>query len=197
MASFAIHLAVGKRYLEKIGGILDKESFYEGILAPDFAIVKDDSHYSGKNRDVTHLTSYLASKVDLNCYVSEVEIDTDYQKGVFLHLITDYVFFTNFFDSFYLEHHSYQEFYQDLYYSYDVIHNNIVKKYQIELSFFSDKVLNDIENTRKNKKLTKDIRKNILPYDKVYSFIEQVTDLSLEEYYQLIQQKKVSFDFFI
>ena len=35
MASFSIHLAIGKRFIEKNNLIKEKKEFYKGIIAPD------------------------------------------------------------------------------------------------------------------------------------------------------------------
>ena len=98
MASFNIHLAVGKRYIEKNSNINNIEEFYKGIIDPDLAINKKVSHYSGK-QNKSNILEYLANKVLLNEFLSKETIDTDYQKGIFIHLITDYLFFNNFFES--------------------------------------------------------------------------------------------------
>lgn len=96
MASFDIHLAIGKSYILKNRNIINEEEFYKGIIAPDLVINKEKSHYSGK-QNKEDLLDYLANKVQLFLYLKNNNINTDYDKGIFLHLITDYLFFNDFF----------------------------------------------------------------------------------------------------
>lgn len=98
MASFNIHLAVGKRYLEKTNIIKNEKDFYKGIIEPDLVSDKKTTHYTGTN-DKSDLLKYLSLKVQLKEYLKNESTDSDYQKGVFLHLITDYLFFNTFFDN--------------------------------------------------------------------------------------------------
>ena len=87
---------------------------------------KDESHYNLKNRR-SSLESYLKNKVNLRKFLEENKVDSDYQQGVFLHLFTDYEFFTSFFDKDYIRNVSYDDFCKDLYYSYDQT-NEYLKK---------------------------------------------------------------------
>ena len=60
MASFNIHLAVGKRYIEKTKAIKDEKEFYKGIIEPDLVSDKAVSHYTGI-KDKNNLLIYLFS----------------------------------------------------------------------------------------------------------------------------------------
>lgn len=181
MASFNIRLAVGKRYLEKNNNIKDEAAFYAGIIEPDLVDNKDVSHYTGiRNKD--NLLEYLANKVLLDKYLENVVVDTDYEKGVFIHLITDYLYFNNFFDKDYLSNISYSEFCKDLYYSYDITNKYLEDKYKIDYSKFIDRINTNIQKDRKEKDMDDEIRTNILPSWKLDSFIEYVADIDIEEY---------------
>lgn len=181
MASFNIHLAVGKRYIEKTKSIKDEKEFYKGIIEPDLVSDKAVSHYTGI-KDKNNLLIYLAQKVQLNEYLKNKSINSDYQKGVFLHLITDYLFFNNFFDYDYLSNISYSEFCKDLYYSYVITNDYLETKYKIDYTEFLNQIKNNIERNKKEKNTSNEIRTNILPFDSLDGFIEYVSEINLEEY---------------
>jgi len=81
MASFSIHLAVGKRYMEK-NHIENEQLFMKGIVDPDLASDKNKSHYTF-NRNADSLFTYLSTKIYLPEFLKVNMIDTDYMKGVF------------------------------------------------------------------------------------------------------------------
>lgn len=192
MASFNIHLAIGKRYIEKSNIIQNEEDFYKGIIDPDLVDDKKISHYTGSYQDKSDLLKYLENKVQLNEFLKDNNINSDYQKGVFLHLITDYLFFNNFFDNDYLKNVSYEEFCKDLYYSYDIINQHIEDKYKINYANFSNKINNNIEKSKKEKNITNEARKNILSLSNLDRFIEYVSDISLEDYKNKIMKNKTN-----
>lgn len=181
MASFNIHLAIGKRYIEKNSNINNIEEFYKGIIDPDLAINKKVSHYSGK-QNKSNILEYLANKVLLNEFLSKETIDTDYQKGIFIHLITDYLFFNNFFEKEYLKNIKYDEFCKNLYYSYNKTNQYIEEKYKIDYLKYADQINNNIDKDNKEKNTISKIGNNILPYNKLDNFIEYVSNINLEEY---------------
>lgn len=183
MPSFQIHLAVAKRYIEK-HEIQDKEAFYEGSVAPDFVRPKEKSHYTIEtSRD--DLVEHLKAKVDLDCFLQENEIKTDYDKGVLLHLITDKIFFTEFFDEEYLRNVDWHEFTENLYYSYTKTNEYLQEKYQIIINKeLSERIHQDIEKSNKEKKIFDEEGKQIISIDKLDTFIERISDIKLEEYYE-------------
>ena len=90
MPGFVIHLAVAYEYLEKYKNeIVNKENFFEGVLAPDFYSNKMESHYG--NYSTTHIG--LIKFFD----IGDIDINTDFGKGYLLHLITDEAFYNNYF----------------------------------------------------------------------------------------------------
>ncbi len=94
MPSFNIHLAVAVRYSEK-NNIENKEAFFRGSIDPDLVKDKAISHYTGM-RDKNYLRQYVFEKVRLNEFLKENKVETDYEKGVFLHLATDFIFYQEF-----------------------------------------------------------------------------------------------------
>ena len=182
MASFNIHLAVGKRYYEKNKSVIKiKKEFYKGIIAPDLVEDKKISHYTEK-QSKNDVPDYLSKKVQLNKYLKSENIDTDYQKGVFLHLITDYLFFNYFFNMNYLKNISYENFCKDLYYSYDITDEYLENKYKIDYTEFSEQINKNIEKNKREKNTLDEMRTNILEFNKMDVFIEYVSNIDLENY---------------
>lgn len=86
MAGYIIHLAVGEEYLKNYPNeIKDYNLFRQGIIAPDGVKDKTITHYGPSS-----------SKVNLKNYLEHNNIITDYDKGYFLHLVTDYLFYNKF-----------------------------------------------------------------------------------------------------
>ncbi len=189
MASFSIHLAIGKRYFEKSKIITNEKEFFRGIIDPDLVEDKKISHYTGI-QDKTDLSNYLLNKVLLYRFLLNEKIDTDYQKGVFLHLISDYLFFNTFFDKDYLLHISYSDFCKDLYYSYDITNDYLERKYNISYTDFLDKIKDNIRKDQKEKNVSSEIRTNILPFSKLDNFIEYVSNINLHDYSEKIIKNK-------
>lgn len=176
MASFNIHLAIAKRYIDK-NNISDKEAFYNGSVDPDLAINDNISHYTDTNRNKELLIPYLQKKTILPDYLRENKIDSDYNKGFFLHLVTDYLFFNEFFDNDYLSNIKYDDFVRDLYYSYDFTNEYLENKYNLDLKQFNDKI-----NVSLDKSINASNSKNILDFNKLDTFIEKVSDIDLIGY---------------
>ena len=63
MASLTIHMAVGKRFIEK-QNIKNIADFYKGNIAPDLANDKFASHYTGV-KEKNDLILFLCKKVQL------------------------------------------------------------------------------------------------------------------------------------
>ncbi len=180
MASFAIHLAVGKVY-SKYHTILDEREFVRGIIVPDLVDNKDQSHYTLKNRG-NSLESHLKSKVNLRKFLEENKVDSDYEQGVFFHLLTDYEFFTNFFDKNYIRNVSYDDFCKDLYYSYDQTNEYLEKKYYLNYYDFEVFLKQNIkkDNQEKEMKFQKTFV-NVLPSEKLDLFIERIGKVNLTQ----------------
>ena len=91
MPSLMLHLKIGEEYL-KNNNIKNAEEFLKGCLAPDFEKDKRKSHF-GKNVEAQHLSQILSNKTDLFEICKNIKLDTDFNKGVFLHLVTDDFFY--------------------------------------------------------------------------------------------------------
>jgi hypothetical protein len=93
MASLMIHLYIGEKYCQ-LNNITDKHDILRGSLAPDLED-KFISHFSKPYKDNDY-NSAILNKVDLVSFCKTTTLDNDYIKGRFLHLITDYLFYTKY-----------------------------------------------------------------------------------------------------
>lgn len=137
MASFHIHLAISNRFAEK-NRITDTTAFFQGTMDPDITEDKDVSHYTG-SKDRSNLSEYLKQKVRLYEYLKQNVIDSDYQKAVFLHLITDYLFYNHFLEQEYTHRTSYQDYIRDLYFSYNEVSTYLINKYNLDFKEYNKK----------------------------------------------------------
>lgn len=91
MPSLMLHLVIGEKYI-KNNNIKNAEEFLKGCLAPDFAKDKCQSHF-GKKLPAKNFTDITLRKTDLYEICKNIKLDSDYNKGVFLHLVTDDFFY--------------------------------------------------------------------------------------------------------
>lgn len=148
MPSYVVHLATAQEYLRKHNKKKSQE-FILGSIEPDFTSDKSKTHY-GKSPAYTNLRNYLECN----------KIDTDFEKGYFLHLITDYLFY-----NYYLNELRKPQIYDD----YDIISKPIIEKYNVILP-------------EKVKEITtfKTGKPKILTLELAYKVIDEISDLTLE-----------------
>lgn len=86
MAGYVIHLAVGEEYIRKHPNEINNyEEFIEGVIYPDSVTDKSLTHYGP-----------TSSQVNLKRFFEDKDINTDFNKGYCIHLITDYLFYNKF-----------------------------------------------------------------------------------------------------
>ena len=180
MPGIHIHLANAKQYLKKHPEIKEKDDFYEGNVAPDFSEDKKKSHYTVPTSQ-ENLIKYLKNKVHIYPFLQETVLDNDYKKGLFLHLITDKIFFTEFLDKQYLSKNTYSDYINDLYYSYEINNPKIIKHYQLPMEKWDKRIEENIEKMKKIRGIVEKKKTNILNIDKLNQFIEQMASLDLEK----------------
>lgn len=113
MPGFVIHLAVANEYMKKHENeIKDKEGFILGTMTPDFVKDKSETHYGPES-----------SQTSLRKYLEENEINSDFDKGYFLHLITDFIFYNKIIDT----------TSKDIYNDYDILNKYLIEKYEVEV----------------------------------------------------------------
>lgn len=159
MPGFVIHLAVANEYIRKHPNeIKQEDSFLKGVIAPDFTDDKSKTHYA-KDSINTNLRLYLESNT----------INSDYDKGFFLHLITDCVFYQKYF----------KNLTTSLYDDYDMLNKTIIEKYNV-------KVLKEIEEYAKYKQG----EPQILKKDIIYKFIEEVSSFDIKDIRNKVKKNK-------
>ena len=195
MPGFNIHLAIGKRYIEKQKNkedvIKNENSFYNGLVAPDLVTDKKISHYTTETNK-NNLEKYLLGKVRLDLYLKDNKVETDFEKGVFLHLLTDYLFFNKFFEKEFIKNIDYQDFVRDLYYSYEMTNEYLNKKYNIDFSIFGDRLEKNIRKNKKEKKLEdSDLKEKKLIFSEkdLDEFIEKISSINIKELENEIRRK--------
>ena len=154
MAGYVIHLAVAESYIKKHeGDIKDYNKFIEGVIFPDSVSDKSITHYGEKS-----------SKTDLKAFLEDNKIDNDYNKGYFLHLVTDYIFYNKLL----------KYFSKDIYNDYDILNEKLQKKFNVTLP----------ENI-KDKVFYKEGKTKVLKLENIIKFIEDVSDYKLDEIKEL------------
>lgn len=150
MAGYVIHLAIGEEYIRKHkDDIKDKDEFIRGIIEPDKTNDKLKSHY-GKKNVIESLKNFLE--------INEKDIESDYTKGYFMHLFTDYIFYAKYFD---LTHY-YEE--------YDITNKTIIEKYNVKVPEELKEYAKFVEGEPK-----------YLKYHLLYKFIDEVTENKIED----------------
>ena len=150
MAGYVIHIAVGLEYLRKHSVNLDAKEFIEGVIYPD----------SVKDKSLTHY-GIVSSKPDLAMFLMEHPLVTSFDYGYFEHLLTDYLFYNHYIDT----------FSKNIYHDYDLLNKDLMNRYHVELpEKVKDKVFFSDEGD-----LT------ILNYDLICRMIDEISDLDLDK----------------
>ena len=150
MAGYVIHLAVGEEYIRNFPGkISNYERFIEGIVAPDDVKDKSLTHYGPKS-----------SEVNLKAFFKDRDIEDDFNKGYFVHLVTDYLFYNKFLDL----------FSKDIYEDYDILNKLLEEEFKVKIP---EKV--------KDKVFYKEGKTHILDFEKTKDFIIETAKYDLED----------------
>lgn len=143
MPGYAIHLAIGEKYAKK-NNIQDKRAFIEGLIKPDL-IEKQESHYLDEN-GIPKLEEFLKN----------ASLDNDYNKGYFLHLVTDYLFYNKFL----------QGFSEEIYHDYNKLNRFLITKYNISIPLEIQSIVKFEEGNPK-----------ILDKDSICRFIDAISQI--------------------
>ena len=113
MPGYVIHLSVAEEYLRKQTKIKENyDEFIEGVIYPDSVNDKSLTHY-GKSSSYSNLYNFL----------KERELKNSFNRGYFLHLLTDYLFYNKYIDF----------FSKDIYNDYDILNRQLIDKYNVTL----------------------------------------------------------------
>lgn len=145
MPSYPIHLAIAKEYL-KTHNEENVEEFYQGVIAPDnkpiLELGNGRLHY-GEN----------SHKPDLNRYYHEKGLDSSYNRGYFLHLLTDYLFYNRFLN----------EYSHDIYDDYIKMNKRIIEKYDLQIPEIISKKVKLVDGDLK-----------VIDENEIYKFIDTI-----------------------
>lgn len=158
MPGYVIHLAVAEEYLKKHK--IPKENyddFIEGVIFPDSVEDKSKTHY-GKGSANSNLYEFLQDNTVLNSF----------QRGHFLHLLTDYLFYN----------HCIEYFSNDIYNDYDILNKDLIRKYNVILP----------EKVKKYVFFKNDGELKILSLPLIENFIKSASDMQIDEICEEIKQ---------
>lgn len=151
MPGYVIHLAIGEEYLKMYPDeIKNYKDFIDGIIYPDTVEDKSKTHYGPKT-----------SRVNLRNFFFDRDINTDFNKGMFLHLVTDYLFYNKFLKKF-----SKQQLHDD----YDILNKELEKEFQVKIP---DKIKGEI--------FYKEGKTKILDIEKINNFIRETAKNNLND----------------
>ncbi len=164
MAGYVIHIAVAQEFLRKNKENYNEE-FIRGSILPDLTNDKSKTHY-GKSPAYTNLKKFLL----------ENELSNNLNRGKFIHLITDYLFYNYYLDKFSKEY---------IYDDYDKSNKKLLEKYNI-------KILEEV----KNSVFYKTGEMKILTYPLIYRLIDEISDLNLEQVKEEIMQDNKKWNYY-
>ena len=176
MPGFTIHIAIAKEYIKKHENeIKNEDEFIKGVIAPDMnenldgpAEDKSKNHYGkwGKYEVTTYIDEFLKD--------DKVNIEEDFLKGYFMHLLTDHYFYIIYFKK---EHEEIVKNNDRFYYDYDCLNKSLIEKYQIQV----------FDNIKKHMNMF-DKEPKYLKESKVIEFIDIISDMNIKEKAEIIIQ---------
>lgn len=154
MPSLIMYLAIAKKYIEKHPEE-NEEEFMKGILAPDIKrnlkAEKARLHYGERS----------SHRPDLNRFYQERGLDSSYNRGYFLNLLSDYLFYNGFL----------QEYSVSIFHDFRKMNKRMKEKYGIDLP-------QELEGRVKYE----DGELSSIDEESVYKFVDSAGRLNLEEY---------------
>lgn len=150
MPGYVIHLAVAEKYLKKHKcKNEDYNEFIEGVIYPDSTKIKSETHYGEKS-----------SESNIYEFLKEHELNNSFERGYFLHLLTDYLFYNRYIDT----------ISNEIYSDYDILNDKLIEKYNVKLP---DKVKHTVSS--------KDGCLVILSMEIIDKLIDDISNYDLEE----------------
>jgi len=197
MANLYTHLAIAKKYIEKHPGKIENaQSFYDGNVMPDLVDEKgkESTHY-GNRDERKDLLKRMRNKVGLFEFLQNNKLDTDLNRGRFLHLYTDWEYYNNLLAADYLSTVCLEQFQIDHIYTCIVHSKHVRDKYSVTycISSFEKEINDAIARWRRM-----DIErwgdagpqgKLILSLEQIEDFIERISSVNLDELAQIIKTR--------
>ena len=151
MPGHVIHLAIANQYLEKHKDKKENyNEFIKGVMFPDSIKDKSKTHY-GK----------VSSQSNINEFLKENNITRSFERGYFLHLLTDYLFYNKYID----------EFSKSMYDDYDILNKDLMKKYEVTLP----------EDVKNQVLFKEDAELTHLDMNLVDNIIKEISDLDIDD----------------
>ena len=178
MASFVIHLAIAKEYLIKNNNNENIEEFKEGSIAPDLANDKSISHYG-----------FRSANPNLYDYLKKNNVKNSYDRGYFMHLFTDLLFYHYFIHIDELKSKlgpiTWKKF---LYNDYDIVNSKVIAKYKL-----------DVPEKIKDKMSSKEGKMELFTLSSLYEFIDRISDIDLDKVIKKVMENETTdiIDYFI
>ncbi len=173
MPGYVIHLATANEYIKKHPNeIKDISEFLIGSISPDLTTKdkKGETHY-GETSSILYLRKYLEKN----------ELKSDYNRGYFLHLVTDYIFYNKL-----LEYTS-----KDIYNDYDILNKYLIEKYDVKLpDIIKDKIFFKEGNTKILNKETAEKTIKIVSSYNINTIKEEILSTSFNEKWEKIRLLK-------
>ncbi|MBE5735444.1 MAG: hypothetical protein E7361_03265 [Clostridiales bacterium] len=177
MASLAIHKVIADKYIDN-NKIEDKVQFYEGTYFVDIVGDKYINHYSTFIKNDSYADK-LCRKVDLVKFCAEHKIDTDFDKAYFLHLVTDYIFYTKYLLQF--------PILQDLK-NQEVARQIVYNEYGMLNGYIEDRYGIDIEDLPESGRLRIKGQLNIMSVKDIDYIIDYCASLDLDKVYDSVSK---------
>ena len=168
MPSYAVHLAIANEIIRKNkNNIMDNEKFLLGSIAPDLEEDKLKSH----------------DKIMLKRYIDN-GFRNDYDKGYFLHIITDDEFyFEDFKNEYFKEEYGDINNCNNFYKDYDKLSTILISKYNI--NWYPEEIKEYMQGEVGETEYIK--------LDKLFAFIDKISSLNLEEKIKDLKKTKFSY----
>lgn len=154
MPSLIMYLAIAKKYIEKHPEESEEE-FMKGMLAPDI------KRNLKAEKARLHYGEQTSHRPDLNRFYQERGLDSSYDRGYFLNLLSDYLFYNRFL----------QEYSISIFHDFRKMNQRIKEKYRI-----------DLPQELETRVVFEDGELNSIDEESVYKFVDFAGQLDLEAY---------------
>lgn len=182
MASLMIHQIVGEEYCKR-HNVQSEYMFLNGNLMPDLVKDKKPTHFSARCRNKTY-TESIENKVNLQAFCEAMDINSSFNKGLFLHLITDQVFFYKYL----LNNPKYREIeYENQLYIQEILYRDYHRNNKYLMDKYPNTILSLLPDFAKKTRDDVDAME-ILSHKAIDEIIEMCASVDLEKAYATICQ---------
>jgi len=177
MPGFTIHIAIAKQYIkENKLEIKNEEEFIKGSIVPD---LNEELNEITTNKSKTHYGIWidydLTTNIDEFLEDSKIDIEQDYWKGYFMHLLADHYFYNKYLEK---ENKEIEKNNDRFYYDYNCLNKVLIEKYKLHILDNIEKYMNIYEGQPK-----------YLKESKIIDFIEKISSMNIKDKIEIIKQK--------